>query len=79
MAGLVSATLEGFALPAQNAPFWDHTYVISSCGYRWECFGRDNGGHVITSGVGNSITAECLSHPRDELCGKLGDDMRKAA
>jgi hypothetical protein len=64
MAGLVSATLEAFALPASKTPHGEHTYVTSSYGYSWECFGQCSNGISIASGVGNSFVAECLSHPR---------------
>lgn len=64
MAGPASATLFGCVLPAQNASAWDHTYVASSCGHDWDCFGRSQFGHAIVSGSGNLDFADCLSHPR---------------
>jgi hypothetical protein len=64
MPGAVSATLEGFAAPAKNSPYGDHTYVVSSCGFRWGCFGQSSVGNSLTSGLGNSFTADCLSYPR---------------
>jgi len=65
MPGAISATIEAWAIPAQHIPAVDHTYVASSCGYKWGCFGRDSGGTlVVPGGTGDSNIAECLSHPR---------------
>jgi hypothetical protein len=65
MPGNPSATIEPWTIPAQPLQFFDHTYVTSSCGYKWGCFGRDSGGTVVVSGrTGDSNVAECLSHPR---------------
>ncbi len=55
--------LSGRAMPAQNARLWDHTYVASSCGLRWGCFGRDRGGREVCRGPGDSAIADCLSQP----------------
>lgn len=63
MGGQKGATLRGRAMPAQNAPLWDHTYVSSSCGLRWGCFGRSQGGREICRGQGDSSIADCLSRP----------------
>ncbi|ACB79856.1 hypothetical protein Mpop_1693 [Methylorubrum populi BJ001] len=63
MAGQPGAVLCGRAMPAQNARQWDHTYVASSCGLRWGCFGRHQGGREICSGQGDSSIADCLSRP----------------
>jgi hypothetical protein len=65
MAGVVSATLEGWAVPMAGMP-WDHTYVTSSCGLRWWCWGRQSGGVRVSSGTGSSIVADCLSRQRSE-------------
>jgi len=39
----------------------DHTYVESSDGHVWKCFGRFAGGTTICSGTGNTAFADCLS------------------
>ncbi len=54
------ATLYGHAviIKGLNA---DHTYVTSSDGNRWGCWGRDSGGHEICSGRGSVTEADCLS------------------
>lgn len=39
----------------------DHTYVTSSDGYIWPCWGRSAGGKLISSGQGSSARANCLS------------------
>jgi hypothetical protein len=62
MVGIPNATLTGWALPVQGAP-WDHTYVASSCGLVWRCWGRLTGGNTLASGSGSSIVADCLSRP----------------
>ena len=64
MQGVAAATLQGWAMPALGMPWWDHTYVESSCGLRWGCFGRDSGGSAgLSSGIGSSTIAHCLSEP----------------
>lgn len=64
MPGDPAAKIEAWAVPVNNLRMLDHTYVISSCGYRWGCFGLDTGGSIIVPGSGDSNTAECLSYPR---------------
>ena len=54
------ATLTGWAI-AIGATGADHTYVTSSDGYVWPCWGRSSGGHPICSGVGSSASANCFS------------------
>lgn len=61
-----NGTLTGFAIPALIAPFWDHTYVTSSHGHVWPCWGRAAGGTQICSGSGNTYEADCLSQPNSE-------------
>ena len=61
MAGIPSALLECWAMPAAATPMWDHTYVTSSCGLRWGCWGRDQGGTLLRGAPGSSIFADCLS------------------
>ncbi len=66
MAGISSATLEAWAIPLVGVSFFDHTYVVSSCGLRWGCRGRSIGGIRLRSGVGSSANANCLSQPNSE-------------
>lgn len=56
-------TLYGFAMPAQMWPRADHTYVTSSDGGAWGCYGRCTGGTLICSGNGNTAVANCLARP----------------
>lgn len=59
-------TLQGWAIPIQQeGPLsWaDHTYVVSSDGRRWGCWGGSDGGHKICEGEGSADTADCLSQP----------------
>jgi hypothetical protein len=63
---MATATLAAYSLPAAVPPFGlfaDHTYVLSSDGYEWGCWGRWQGGAVIVgaSGQGDSTVANCLS------------------
>jgi hypothetical protein len=44
----------------------DHTYVTSSCGLLWGCWGRNSGGQSIRGSIGNSIIADCLSQPNSQ-------------
>jgi hypothetical protein len=56
------ATLRGYAVKIS----WlgaDHTYVKSSDGYVWPCWGRSSGGRNICSGSGSSSQANCISQP----------------
>ncbi len=39
----------------------DHTYVTSSDGYNWPCWGRSAGGRDICAGDGSSASANCFS------------------
>src|SRR5947208_2378474 len=66
MAGVASATLRGCVIAAIPTFWWDHTYVESTCGLKWGCFGRDGGGNLLASGTGSSIIADCLSQPNSE-------------
>jgi hypothetical protein len=66
MAGVQSATLQGWAIAAITTPWWDHTYVTSTCGLKWGCFGRDAGGNGLSAAVGSSIVADCLSQTNSE-------------
>lgn len=57
-----SGTLTGHALRVGKLSA-DHTYVTSSDGHIWPCWGRSSGGTVICTGQGRISFAECLSHP----------------
>lgn len=59
------ATLRGYAVKMVGLR-WDHTYVRSSDGHRWRCWGRDSGGKEICSGQGDSAVADCLSQPKSQ-------------
>ncbi|MDH3892695.1 MAG: hypothetical protein OEV49_16660 [candidate division Zixibacteria bacterium] len=59
----MTTTLYGHAIPITFLHIADHTYVTSSDGRRWHCWGRDEGGEVICSGAGNSDIAQCDSTP----------------
>jgi hypothetical protein len=61
MVGSASAVLEGYSSPV--VPGVDHTFVVSSCGLQWPCFGQSNKGTLISSGFGNSFEADCRSYP----------------
>jgi len=50
-------------MPAQNLPGADHTYVESSTGSCYGCFGRSTGGNALCSAGGNVDQADCLSGP----------------
>lgn len=41
----------------------DHSYVTSSDGYIWPCWGRSSSGELICSGAGSSLQADCISQP----------------
>lgn len=66
MAGVPFDILEGWAIPAQAVNAWDHTYVVSSLGLRWGCFGRDRGGRLIRGAAGSTPLADCLSKPNSQ-------------
>jgi hypothetical protein len=40
-----------------------HTYVTSSCGASWGCWGGNTGGLSIHNGTGSSILADCIGQP----------------
>lgn len=71
MAGVVSATLQGWAVPALATPQWDHTYVISLCGTvgPWGCYGRNAGGSMLIGGTGSSTVANCLAQLNPDQAG----------
>lgn len=62
MALSASATLEGFATLQQTIL---HTYVKSSCGAAWGCWGGTTGGTSICAGTGSSIQADCIDGKDD--------------
>lgn len=60
-------TLTGYRMPVAMAlleKFADHTYVGSSEGHSWGCWGRSKGGEAICSGDGDPAIANCLSRTR---------------
>jgi len=65
MAGVPSATLQGWSISIPGGRL-DHTYVTSSCGLRWGCWGRDSGGRSLSAGIGSSVVADCLSQPNSQ-------------
>jgi len=52
-----SSTLEGFATFQQTVL---HTYVKSSCGAAWGCWGGTTLGTSVCRGTGSSIEADCI-------------------
>jgi hypothetical protein len=65
MAGAPSATLQGWSISLPGARL-DHTYVTSSCGLKWGCWGRNSGGRGLSAGIGSSVVADCLSQPNSQ-------------
>jgi hypothetical protein len=63
MPRLSSATLQGWVIPLVGVPYGEHTYVTSSCGLVWGCWGGASGGSSLSSGLGSSIIADCLAQP----------------
>lgn len=62
----MSVKLEGWAIPVEKEgplAHADHTYVRSSDGKQWGCWGRGTGGRKICEGKGDSKKANCLSQP----------------
>jgi hypothetical protein len=59
-------TLTGYALK-MSPPIAEHTYVTSSHGHVWPCWGRFQGGRVICFGSGNTDQADCLSNSHSKL------------
>lgn len=57
--------LTGYSLKMGLLPA-DHTYVVSSHGHVWRCWGRSAGGIEICAGTGNTAQADCLSQPNSE-------------
>ena len=58
-------SLSGYALKMPGLPA-DHTYVDSSDGHVWPCWGRSVGGREICVATGNTAQADCLSQPNSE-------------
>ena len=54
--------LTGYVLTMQP-PLAEHTYVTSSHGHIWPCWGRSSKGRQICTGSGNTAQADCLSQP----------------
>lgn len=53
-------TLTAFAMTQQAIL---HTYVTSSCGASWGCWGGNTGGSSVCYGTGSSILADCIAEP----------------
>ncbi|AWN36672.1 hypothetical protein DK427_13780 [Methylobacterium radiodurans] len=47
---------------------WDHTYVTSSLGDAWGCYGRSAGGMRLVWHPGDRDVADCLARP-DQMAG----------
>lgn len=60
-----AGTLTGYGLKMQGLPF-EHTYVESTNGHVWPCWGRSAGGYPICAGIGNTDHADCLSLPNSQ-------------
>lgn len=60
-----TGTLTGYALKIPLLPA-EHTYVKSSDGHVWPCWGRSSGGRPICAGTGNTAQADCLSRPNSK-------------
>ena len=58
-------TLSGYGLRIPFLPA-EHTYVESSHGDVWPCWGRSGGGRQICNGTGNTAQVDCLSQPNSE-------------
>jgi len=56
-------TLTGYSLPAQLINQADHTYVGSSSGLTWGCWGRSSGGTALSGAQnqGDETIADCIS------------------
>lgn len=62
-----NAELIGHAVELENetlASFLEHTYVTSSNGYSWNCWGRDKGGKEICRARGNARLANKIAQPQ---------------
>jgi hypothetical protein len=55
------AALYGYAINLEWTDQADHTYVTSSDGFAWPCWGRSSGGRMVCGGGGSSLRANCLS------------------
>ncbi len=58
-------TLSGWGLPVISKVTFspDHTYVTSSVGVSWGCFGRNSGGKLLDSAFGSTSAAQCIATP----------------
>ena len=64
--GLMAAgVLSGYSLSISVLGV-DHTYVESSLGHVWPCWGRSTAGTLVCSGTGNVDQADCLSTPASQ-------------
>lgn len=62
---MADGILTGHAIKVRGAQA-DHTYVTSSLGHVWSCFGRSAGGRAICAGSGNALKADCLAQPNSK-------------
>lgn len=58
-------TLTGYGLRIPGLPA-EHTYVESTHGHVWPCWGRSAGGRAICASIGNIDQADCLSLPNSQ-------------
>jgi hypothetical protein len=61
MVAVALPDLVGHTIPLVGYQGWDHTYVTSSDGFVWPCWGRSAGGKALVSARGDSKVADCLS------------------
>ncbi|EGQ7958121.1 hypothetical protein LFR94_004574 [Vibrio vulnificus] len=57
-------TLTAYKIPVSARileTFLDHTYVESSKGHQWGCFGASTGGRPTVEGVGDSDISQCIA------------------
>jgi hypothetical protein len=55
------AELSAWAEPIAPGSEWEHTYVTSTNGTRWGCFGSSDGGRLLRTATSNQLVADCLS------------------
>jgi hypothetical protein len=60
-----AGTLTGYGLKILGLRF-EHTYVESTHGHVWPCWGRSAGGRTLCAGIGNTDHADCLSLPNSQ-------------
>lgn len=60
--GIILDTLNGCAVKIKGISA-DHTYVTSSAGHKWGCWGISDGGAVLVTKNGNAKKADYMSQP----------------